>query len=779
MAPPATRASLAALLIVLVPSPIPAATPQEPSGRRPEAIQEAGALHEEVEVVGFTPLHGLGIARLKLPANVQRIELERSGPAGEQDLPSLLVSQLATVQASEAQANPFQPDLVFRGFLGSPLLGAAQGIAVYQDGVRLNDPFGDTVHWDLVPTVALAEVELVPGSNPLFGLNALGGAVSLRTVDGFTGGGHRGRVWGGSFGGRRIEARSGGSRGSLGYFLAGNVLEEDGWRDHSPSRLAQVFGSATWRGSGGFLGATLTGASNRLNGNGPSPVELLGQDRQGVFTHPDVTSSSLGMIAVRGQRSVGAGIVLEGMTFYRGSRIRTFNGDETDLEPCAGPTNAGLLCREEGGGEERVQEASGKPAPASFGGLPVSAVNNKSRSRMHAYGGTAQATYRGSLAGRDHHLVAGASVDRGTTGFGQESELASLTEERGTIGSGLYDASSFVRLDTRLTTWSLFAADAWSLTPRLTLTASARFNATRLELRDRLGTELTGDHTFHRLNPSAGLTYQVAVPLNLYAGYSESSRTPTAVELTCADPDDPCRLPNAFLSDPPLHQVVARTWEAGARGIAGRARWNASLFATAIGRDIIFISSGRLRNAGHFANVGDTRRVGLEASADAPLAGLARAFVSYSWLSATFRTPLTINSPNHPGADDDEIRIQPGDRLPGVPVHSVRAGLVTTVSARATLGAHLLVTSARYLRGDEVNAMRPVPGFGLVGLTGRLALGGPAALVGRVDNLLDRRYETFGLLGEPDEVLGDAFTDPRFLSPGAPRSAWAGFEVSF
>jgi len=59
----------------------------------------------------------------------------------------------------------------------SPLQGVAQGVAFYQNGVRVNEAFGDTVNWDAVPQVAIARMD-VWSSNPVLGLNALGGAVN-------------------------------------------------------------------------------------------------------------------------------------------------------------------------------------------------------------------------------------------------------------------------------------------------------------------------------------------------------------------------------------------------------------------------------------------------------------------------------------------------------------------------------------------------------------------------------------------------------------------------
>jgi outer membrane receptor protein involved in Fe transport len=235
-------------------------------------------------------------------------------------------------------------------------------------------------------------------------------------------------------------------------------------------------------------------------------------------------------------------------------------------------------------------------------------------------------------------------------------------------------------------------------------------------------------------------------------------------------------LPNAFVADPPLEQVVARTWEGGVRGRRNAFSWNASLFRTATSDDILFISSGPLTNTGHFQNVGDTRRQGLELGASGAFDAV-RWDVAYSFISARFDTPVTLSSPNHPEEEDGEIEVEEGSRIPGVPQHNLKLNLSTTIG-RLSLGGNLLTSSSQYLRGDEANLLPALDGFALVNISASYALARNVALTARVTNLFDSEYSTFGLLGEADEVLGDDHEDPRFLSPGAPRAAWVGLRVS-
>ena len=731
---------------------------------------------ETIEVVGATPIHGLGIDRNKIPNNVQAVnaaDLARTGAIhfGEQ-----LTTAFASVVVNETQTNPFQPDIQFRGFAASPLLGLPQGLAVYQDGVRLNEPFGDTLNWELVPPNAVATVNLMPGSNPLFGLNALGGAISVQTKTGFSHPGHAVSVSAGSFGRRWADVQSAGHTSRLSYFVTGRVLAEEGWRDFSPSRVRQVFGNVEWRGAASMLNASVTGGNNRLIGNGPAPIQLLEVDRNAIFTHPDETKTEMALVTLRGRHTAARDVSLDAVLFYRPTTIRTFNGDDTPYNDCTDVDFGGFLCTDDGGGDPVVDQF-GNFVPVDDEN-PLDGTNNTSKTRTRGWGGAFQATVTHPVADRANYLVVGVGFDGAQSRYESDTELARLTDDRGTVGVGVLDAEAAVRLRTNVRHLGLYVADFFTVTPRLTLMGAARFNASDASLRDQLADDLTGDHEFSRLNPSGGVTYELPRGVTAYGSFGVASRVPAPSELSCADPDDPCRLPNAFVADPPLEQVVARTWEAGARGRLRTVNWAASFFRTSNRDDIIFVSSGALTNLGHFENVGDTLRRGLELSAFGALRKALRWSTAYTYLRATFDTPLTLSSPNHPEAVSGEIFVRSGDSIPGIPRHNFKADVSVSIEP-VTIGASLGVISSQFLRGDEANLLSPVDSSAVVNFSASYALHPRARLVGRVTNLFGTDYATFGLLGEADEVLGDEFDDPHFLSPGAPRAAWIGVEFSF
>lgn len=766
------RIATVALVATLVPSLSGAqnATPRNPIGEPPPQFAET------IEVVGATPIHGLGIDRNKIPSNTQVIaagDLARTPDVhpGEQ-----IVSALASVHVNEAQSNPFQPDIQFRGFTASPLLGLPQGVAIYQDGVRLNEPFGDTVNWDALPANAIASVNLMPGSNPLFGLNALGGALSLQTKTGFSNPGHGANVFAGSFGRRWLDLHSAGHTDRFGYFVTARLLDEDGWRDFSPSRVRQVFANLEWRGASTVVNGSVSGGRNRLVGNGAAPVQLLDLEPTAVFTHPDETRTDVQLFTLRARRPAGRGVSIEGVLHYRPATLHTLNGDDTSYDECPDDQFEELLCAEDGEGDPVVDQF-GRAVPASDDD-PLDGTSNTSKTATRGWGVGFQATVTRPLANRDNHFVAGVSVDGARSHYESDTELARLTDERGTTGSGLFDSAAAVRLRTSTQHTGFYVADFLTVAPRLTLMAAARFNHSVVSLRDQVDDDLTGDHAFSNLNPGSGLTYEWGRGVTVFGSFGVASRVPAPSELSCADPEDPCRLPNAFVADPPLDQVVARTWEGGARGRARGVTWTSSVFHTTNRDDLIFISSGALTNEGHFENIGDTRRRGLELSVSAVMTNTVRWSAAYTYLRATFESLLTLSSPNHPAAVDGEITVRPGEAIPSVPRHNVKADVSVDIR-RAAIGATFALTSGQFLRGDEANLLPPIERSAVLNLFGSYELSRRARLVGRVTNLLNADYATFGLLGKADEVLGDDFDDPRFLSPGAPRAAWVGVEFSF
>ncbi|MGN6518097.1 MAG: TonB-dependent receptor [Dokdonella sp.] len=754
------------------------------------ALLRAGALNAQqrgdedvdaldlVRVVGVTPLTGTELPAAKLPYDVQSTDDAAFSRAQVAGLADYLDRHLAGVSSNAAQNSPLQPDLQFRGYTATPLLGGAEGLSVYLDGVRVNEVFGDTVNWDLVPDAAIERMSLFAGANPIFGLNTLGGAIAIRTKSGFSDPGTRVSLYGGSFGRSDATFETAGNAGTWGWYLMGRRFDEDGWRDASPSNAKNLYGTLSWRGDAATFDLHLGHGDTDLTGNGPAPVQQLAGRWQAVFTAPDETANRMDLASGEGSLDVSEHAKLSFTLFHRAVTTRSYNGDGSDFEEC--DDDATILCD----GGEAVLDQHGAPLPATF-----DAINNISRRRQRSNGATVQLAIDAPLAGRENQLVVGLDANDGRLRFDSAVEAAMLDADRHTSAdSGLFIPDAALAVRSRTRSLGLYATDTLSLTERLALTLSARGNHTRTTITDPGGEnpDLDGRHRFSRINPAAGFTWRWSDALNAYAGYSESTRAPTPVELTCADEDAPCKLPNQFLSDPPLEQVVAKGWEAGLRGALVDARggdrldWRVGAFRTTNTDDILFQATGGTQsNEGFFANVGDTRRQGLQAGISGTSFGRRLAWhANASWLDATYRSAFVENSAHHPDADDDGlIAVRRGDRIPGLPRASVKLGADFAFTPAWSLGGDVVANTGQYLRGDEANRLARTGGWAVVNLRAEWSLNAHASVFARVDNVFDRRYVTFGTLGDASEVF-DAFDDPRFLGPAAPRGAWVGVRLS-
>ncbi|HXJ51949.1 MAG TPA: TonB-dependent receptor [Burkholderiales bacterium] len=722
------------------------------SGEPSEAANPAAELEAPaVDVVGTTPLPGVGTPISAVPANVQTATDRQIEALPSPALPDFLERSMGGFVSSSSQGNPFQPDVSFRGFTASPLVGTPQGLSVFVDGVRVNEAFGDVVNWDLIPKNAISSVTVIPGSNPVFGLNTLGGALSVITKSGTTYPGVAAQAYGGAFGRRALEAEAGGRRGSADFFVAGTAFRESGWREHSSSDINQVFAKLGHEDARNDLDLSVSVADNTLAGTQALPLSMLDAPRQ-AYTWPDRTENHLAGVNLRASRTLDDANLLFANLYYRETRTRVFNSNVND--DCA----------------------------AGF--CDFTAVNNLTNIDQDRAGASLQYTRLAPVAGRKNQLTVGGNIDSARTRFTGESQPADFTPDRGTTSSEAFEVDTSVKARQEL--YSLYAQNILSLTEAWSVTLAASANGARVRIDDTSGTqpELNGDHSFFRVNPAAGVAWSPRRGDTWYANYSEGMRAPTPIELTCADPAAPCKLPNIFLADPPLKKVVSRTLELGLRQALGaNLRASAALFRTDLSDDIQFIStSGATINAGFFQNVGDTRRQGLELALEGGT-GRLRFAARYARVNATFESPFTAFSPNNSTADAaGDIHVESGNRIPGIPRDALKLRGELDAFERATFGATLLGFSSQYARGDENNQDRngAVPGYAFLNLDARWRFQADWELFATVTNLLDRTYASFGVLGAnfftgPGNTFDATNIQPeQFRTPGLPRAAWIG-----
>ena len=732
--------------------------------------------------------YGTAVDPTLVPANVQRALAEQLQRSQALDLTDFLNRQFSSVSINHAQNNPLQPDFNFRGFTASPLLGLPQGLSVYENGVRINDPFGDTINWDLIPVSAIDNVQMLAGAQPVFGLNTLGGALSLRMKNGFGQQGTQLDAYGGAFGRLGTSLQVGGNDGRWGYYGDVDYFKEDGWRDHSYSDALRVYGALSRHESDWAVDLSAAYANTKLRGNGPAPAELLAIDRSAVFTYPDITQNEHAQLILEGSRSLSDVLRLSGNVFYRRLDTDTFNGDATPFEQCEFGGQQFLV---EEGGCEPILDVAGQPIPAELDGSELNAINNLGRREQESYGGSAQLGLQAPLFGRENSLTFGVAYSIGRTTFDSVVEAASLLEDRATSRTGVFAQNFATAVGSDVTSASLYFLDTLSLTESVAVTLSGRYDDTRIELSDRSGEdpELDGKHDFGRFNPAVGVTFRLTPSMTLYGSYGESTRAPSPVELACASEDAPCNLPNAFLADPPLQQVVAKSTEIGLRSEGHEGlQWHIGAFYTVNHNDILFQTTGGPQaNVGFFDNVGDTLRTGIELSLSQRLARFRWSF-DYSYLDATFDDDFVSNSPHHPIFASDpaspaivgerKLLVTAGSNIPGIPQHQANLGVDFALRDRFDVGADVVMRSGVYLRGDEANLLDKTDGYAIVNLRAEWQLNDNVVLFARIENVFDQGYETFGVLGDPREVFED-FSDPRFLGSGPPLGAWVGARLKW
>jgi iron complex outermembrane receptor protein len=770
----------------------------QPGNASPGANDGSGKL--QTVTVTATAIPGADIDIDKVPGNVQILtsaDLIREGSAS---LTGALNSNLSSVNINDDLDDAFQPDILYRGFEASPVLGTPQGLAVYQNGVRINEAFGDTVNWDLFPDIAIKQVELV-SSSPVYGLNALGGAISVTMKDGFTYRGGDVELAGGSYGEHSVTGQYGINNGTFGFYVAARGLNWDGWREFSNDRMRDVYAVLSAQTDTVTLDLSYTRSDNAMDGQGSAPVQELAVSRSLVFTAPQANINSLNFLTLNGTLKLTDSWSLQSVLYYRQFVQTVQNGNMTDYAAC--PDTPGILCQPDG--VTPLTDATGATLPdISDGGAKALGENDFEVIQAWSRGATFQVANREALFGHDNDFTAGVAVDYAATSFFTGTQIGVINSQLLVEPSTLLvdtpedsDAAiangdpTPVSVDSINKNLGAFLTDTFNVTPDLAVTASGRYNVAHINLADQLGDNLDGYNRFVHFNPAIGATYKVLPAMILYGGWSTNTRTPTATEIECSDPLTPCLLPTNLAGDPPnLKQVIAHTIEVGLRGTLpdiadGQVSWNLSVFRTLLQDDIFGIATSV--SQGFFQNIGDTRRQGFEVGVNFHGQRWS-AFANYSFVQATFQSPLTVPSPSNPFQDENgDIAVVPGDHLPGIPENRLKIGLDFRIIPEWTLGATVNVVSSSFYVGDESNQLAPLPGYTTVNLHTSYKPCAHFEVFASVSNLLDRKYATWGILSDPtgigapgvpaDGATNGPGVDNRFQSPAAPLEVFGGMRI--
>jgi len=750
----------------------------------------------KTDVVSATPLAGTDLTTEQIAGPVQTATATDFENSGALELGDLMNRRLNGVHFNEMQGNPFQPDVNYRGYTASPLLGTPEGLSVYVDGVRQNQPFGDVVSWDLIPKDAISEVSLMPGSDPLFGLNTLGGALSVTTKSGLSSPGVSGDVLYGSSGRKEVEGEwGGGGVTGFNWFLMGTGFHESGWRVDSPSDVRQGFARLGWRTTRSDLSLTMSYAYNTLIGNGLQDYRLLAANYASVYSIPDSTANRSPSFNFIARHAFSDALTFSGNAWFRNIRTEAIDANFND-------DAQGNVIYQPTPDEQAILSAAGytgfptsganitnTPFPKwpcvaealSFGDpdQTCDGVNIYSKEAQNEFGFSGQFTWITSPKIGRNEFAAGALFDRGSVNYTQTTDYAyvnpnyTLTSvpawQNGSTSVDGTPINSEVSLHGVTPNWSLYFTDTLTLPKNVNVTVSGRYNRATVDNTDLLNPvagpgSLTGDYVFPRFNPAAGITWSPTSSVNLYARFSQGSRAPTAIELGCADPEAPCSLPNSLSSDPPLQQVVTDTWEAGVRGKSELSffhnlSWSAGAFRSANHNDILFIAAPQT-GTGYFQNFARTLREGFDADLDGRV-GHVTWGLDWTFLSATYQSTETLdgsaNNTNnlalqgYPGLAG-VITVQPGDRIPLISKQTGKGYLDFQATPKLGFDLDEVVVSSSYARGNENNAYQAdgvyylgpgvSPGYAITNFRARYDLTRHLQLSVQIDNLFNHKYYT-------------------------------------
>jgi len=690
----------------------------------PEPPRDEGVLRlPPVQVVAPAPLPE-ALPRSWVPGAVDILQGTEIGSPRPLVLPDLL-ERLPGVTLQNEQGNPLQPNLTIRGFVASPVTGLPQGVSVYLDGVRINEPTVEEVNFDLIPLESVDRIEVIRGPSALFGRNTLGAAISLTTRRGEARREIATEISGGSFGHVDTRFLLSGQTRPLDYFVALVASHEDGYRDATDSRVARAFGK--FGVSAGGLDATVSYqySNDRIKQAGSLPQSELRIDRRANFTAGDFFAPELNMAIVNARYLLGESVTLEGNGFVRALSAEQFN-------------------------------------------VNLIAANSRLSNTTLSAGGSLQASSRNVIAGRDNVAVLGVEY--------VNSQVTSRTFEEAAGAAQTLEA--YVADDQNAV--GVYAQDTLVLARGFTgpgssfvLTAAARWDYLRHDIDDRLGGPSSGVWSYNRVNPRAGVNLNVSERLGFFASYSQGYRAPAFLELTCAGPGAVCPgLQVGVAPDPPLKAVTATNYEVGMQ--ARPLTWldiDVSAYRTNVSDDIFSVSPTGTTGV-FFQNVGQTRREGVEVGLRGRWDGALDGYLNYAYTRATFQERVELATPLPPGQES----VPAGSSLTLVPNHRLNAGIAYRPWPWLTLAMDARWVSSQFLRGDDANRQPPLPGYWVANTGATARWRGFEGFI-RINNALDNRYETFGTFAPNGRAPGAPVE--RFLTPASPINVLAGLRYVY
>ena len=737
---------------------------------------------DSIDVFSSTPLPSIGLPKNMVPANIQTVKSSELEAQSGVSIADFMVNNLQGVTVNEVGGNPFQLELNFRGYNATPIAGNPQGVSVYIDGIRTNQAFSNVVLWDLIPNFAISDMQVIAGSNPVYGLNTLGGSMSMQTKSGRNYKKKNVDISAGSWARNTSIVEAGGVLNNMDYYIGYEHFTENGWRKFSPSHVNQLFGKIGFESEMSRYEITYTGANNILIGNGMTPKDLLGDDLTGIHTLEDETKNEYSQLALNMSHFFDEETMLAGNAYYKRSDRATYNGDLNDE-----------FCDEDSHDEDECTAAQNAQSQSDAENLNQG-VFNRTATFQDVYGTNLQATFDQDLYSRRNQLIVGGSFEYSQIKFKQTEEEVLSLGHLGFLDGARDDIEQSTGLTGKTRTYGAFITNTHAYSDKLNINTAIRYNHVQVDNMDTFnapgaGASLTGKHHFERFNPSLGITFQPNEILSTYASYSESSRAPTSIELGCANEAQPCNLPTQMADDPPLNQVVAKTFEGGISGrMSADTEWNMSIYHATNYDDILFVFANASNGMGFFTNVDETTRKGLDVGVSTKFDKL-DLNINYGYVRAQYGTEFTMANEINSTSDGDSITVSKGDYMPNIPKHHLKIRAAYELKPQWNLGATLTGFTSSYMMGNE-NQLHDdsgglqgkLPGYVVVNVDSQYTFFKDWTMHAKLINLFDQEYYTGGRLAETRVQTDRSFDDERnvaSLIPGAPRAGWIGISKEF
>ena len=793
-----------------------------------------------VEIVGVTPLGGVGVPVSEYPANAQTLSSKDASEQGVTNLADLLNNNLGSVSLSNGTGSAYQNDVSYRGFQASSLLGAPVGLSVYFDGIRMNEPFGSVVNWDLIPMNAMSRVSVLPGSNPLFGLNTLGGALVIDTKNGKDNPGASIGILGGSFNRQRLNFENGWVDDAKGtdYFFAGNFDKQDGFRDHSGSDLRQLYGKARWRGNGGNTRLELSAALADTMGN-----------TRAAYTWPDKIANRMTLVNLKGSHALDDNNQLAGNIFFRKGSAHNINSNVGLDDGCFNSdgslalSGATAKCANKAPNGSATNSVTNANALAYGFGRWTSSIGSSvvdSLTKQETVGASLQWSNFDNLLGRKNSYTFGGSFDRSKISYEQNSYLAKLVnyqavvtpnQNYGFTNNGLAPSPtnmpSFsggnllgaVNLDSTTTNLSAYFTDTLNLNEKLSVTASGGFTQSSIN-QTGANNQYLNDDGGYNWTSMGGVSYYNPAYINSYKSATSGSGV-SAVTVPAGGVAGPQR--NGLNGD---HQYQRFNPALGFNynfnkdsGVFGgysesmRAPTSIELscadpnspcalptgfngdpdLKAVIAKTFEFGGRGKIDNNTYWNAAVFDSRLSNDIQFIASSAALGyfanvgdtqrRGFelgtktkVANFYLSANYGYVDALYKSAFTTATGQDV--VSGNKIPGIASQTLKLRPAYAVNSDLLLGANLIFVSSQYAHGNESNAdpKGKVAGYSLLNLDAHYTISKALRISANISNVLNKQYATYGLAGMPSVYT---LATQQFNTPAQPRGVWVGLTYKF